>query len=124
YDYREVVPATGSIPGTDTGVPGFVAGMEALNEAHGEQEFATLLQPAIDLAEEGGATTGTVAAQLETGAGRLTVGDLPHLYPDGQPLQADQPMVQSQLAETLRTLADHGAQAFYSGAIADSIVEA
>ncbi|MFH5821438.1 gamma-glutamyltransferase [Georgenia sp. AZ-5] len=41
------------MPASGTGIPGFVAGMAALHEDHGEMESSELQQPAITLAAEG-----------------------------------------------------------------------
>lgn len=119
YDYREVVNDDGVVPATNTGTPGFVAGMEALHGDHGAVGWSDLLAPAIELADDGVPTPGIVATQLASGAGRLPVGDLPHLYPSGAPLEAGAPMEQDDLADTLRTLSDDGAEAFYEGSIAE-----
>lgn len=120
YDYREVVPDDGQVPAVGTGVPGFVAGMERLHDEHGEAEWADLLAPAIDLAE-GAETSGLMHEQLVAAAGRLPVGDLPHLYPGGQALAPGAPLEQPELAETLRRLADGGAEVFYEGAMAEEL---
>lgn len=124
YDYREVVPADGRIPANDTGVPGFVAGMAELHEDHGTLDLADLLEPAIVLARDGTETSATVAAQLRSAAYRLPVNQLPHLYPDGQPLDAGDRMVQEELADTLEELAATGLDGFYDGAPAERLAAA
>jgi gamma-glutamyltranspeptidase / glutathione hydrolase len=121
YDYREVVPEDGRIPASNTGTPGFVAGMETLVDSHGTRDHGELLGPAITLAEEGTDTSSLVAEQLAGAAHRLPTGDLPHLYPGGSPLSAGEPLVQEELAATLRTVADGGAAAFYEGELAERI---
>lgn len=124
YDYREVVPADGRIPANDTGVPGFVAGMAELHADHGTLELAELLEPAVRLAREGAETSPTVAAQLRSAAYRLPVAQLPHLFPNGQPLDAGEPMVQEELADTLEELQTSGLDAFYDGAPAERLASA
>lgn len=118
FDYREVVAEDGIIPASNTGVPGFVAGMARLLEEQGSRPLAEVLGPAIQLADEA-TTSDTLATQLRSGAGRLPVGRLPHLYPGGAPLDAGAPLVQEELAATLRQLAADGPVSFYEGALAD-----
>lgn len=123
YDYREVVPESGQIPSSDTGIPGFVAGMEALHDDHGDLERAEVLEPSIALAE-GAETSGLLSEQLAAATGRLPTGHASHLFPDGQPLQAGAPLVQEELGDTLRRLADEGAGTFYEGAMAEELAGA
>jgi gamma-glutamyltranspeptidase / glutathione hydrolase len=121
YDFREVVAEDGRIPASNTGIPGFVAGMEALLEDHGTLGLDEVLAPAIALARDGTDTSETLAAQLANAAHRLPVGDLPHLYPDGQALSPGDALVQTDLAETLERLADAGARDLYEGELAASL---
>jgi gamma-glutamyltranspeptidase / glutathione hydrolase len=123
YDYREVVADDGAIPASNTGVPGFVAGMERLRVEHGALPLAELLGPAIELAE-GTTVSELVAERLAGDAGALPVPQLPHLYPDGAPLSAGDQLVQAELADTLRTIAEHGAEVFYEGDIAETLASA
>lgn len=120
YDYSDVVPEHGEVPASGTGVPGFVAGMERLSEEHGALDFATLVEPSIELAQ-GAEVSELLAQRLARDAGALPVGRLPHLYPDGAALTAGETMVQEELAETLRAVATGGAQGFYEGAVADTL---
>lgn len=120
YDYRETVPAAG-IPDSNTGVPGFVAGMAQLHDNHGQIAWADVIAPAIELAE-GTEVSSLVAERLAGDTHRLAVSELPAFYPDGTPLPEGATMVQDELADTLRTIADEGAEAFYTGSIADGLV--
>lgn len=125
YDYREVVAADGIVPASETGIPGFVAGMAQLHEEHGALAWEDLLAPSIELAEDGVGTTGILADQLRSARSRLPEGELPELFPDGSPLDAGDQLVQPELADTLRTIADEGPGAFYGGdlgaRLADSV---
>jgi gamma-glutamyltranspeptidase / glutathione hydrolase len=121
YDYREVVATDGTIPPTETGIPGFAAGMRALHDDHGVLDWADLLEPAITLADEGTPTTPIVADQLQTAAYRLPLGELPDFFPGGVPLQEGDPLVQPELGATLRRLADAGPSDLYDGVLADEL---
>jgi len=121
YDYREVVAQDGVVPPTETGIPGFAAGMRSLYDDHGVLAWDRLLAPAVTLATEGTPTTGIVADQLRSAAHRLPVTELPEFFPDGQPLDEGDPLVQQELAATLQRLADAGPDDLYTGALAEEL---
>ena len=104
--------------------PGSVAGMETIHRRHATLPWHELIAPAIELAERGfeidAYTRYMIAGKVEAirrfpeaSALLLRNGSLPAL---GDTLR------QPALARTLRLIADHGAEVFYHGEIADSIV--
>jgi gamma-glutamyltranspeptidase / glutathione hydrolase len=119
YDYREVVNQEGTIPPSDTGIPGFVAGMGELHADHGVLDWDELLAPAIALAADGSPTSRIVADQLRTGSGRLDVGGLQAFFPNGTALSEGDLLVQPELAATLGAIAQEGPDVFYAGALGD-----
>uniref|UniRef100_UPI002028ABFD gamma-glutamyltransferase n=1 Tax=Actinotalea sp. C106 TaxID=2908644 RepID=UPI002028ABFD len=121
YDFREVVPASGAVPESDAGVPGFVRGLEVLHAEHGVLEWSRLLEPAARLAREGHPASQMLADQLRSNAGGRAAGGLPHLYPGGQPLAAGQAVVQEDLARTIDVLAQEGPDAFYDGSLGAAV---
>lgn len=122
YDYREVVNQDGTIPATGTGVPGFVAGMAKLHEDYGSLDWPTLLQPAIEIAESGGPVSAYLAGAINSVLGRAVTAPLPHYKrADGAPLQEGDMLVQVELATTMRTLAQEGPSAFYTGSLVPSL---
>ncbi|MFH5823435.1 gamma-glutamyltransferase [Georgenia sp. AZ-5] len=119
YDYREVVARDGVIPRSGTGIPGFVAGMAALHEDHGEMEWAELLSPAITLASQGFEVSEFLALRLRSDSGPDAISGLPQFIgPDGLPLEAGDQLVQMDLAATMTALAEKGSQDFYTGEVA------
>ncbi|WP_324650722.1 gamma-glutamyltransferase [Georgenia sp. H159] len=122
YDYREVVPVDGVIPPSGTGIPGFVAGMAALHDAHGQTEWAEVLAPAIELAADGDPASGMLAARLREDVGPGIVAELPQFRSGGQALAEGDVLVQEELAATMRTLADEGPESFYTGTLAAALV--
>lgn len=113
-DYRDEVNVAGTIPDSGTGVPGLVAGLEALHQRYGRLPWEDLVQPAADLARNGVPVSWYLARQLAY----LPQGPerLPQFYrADGTRLQEGDLLVQEQLARTLDTVASEGAAAFYSG---------
>lgn len=105
------------------GVPGTVAGLVYAHEQWGQLPLDELLQPAIQLADEGFEVSHTLANALERTADRMepwpATTDI--FWRDGRPLQAGERLVQKDLAESLRLIAQQGAQAFYNGPIAEAI---
>jgi gamma-glutamyltranspeptidase / glutathione hydrolase len=124
YDYREVVADDGVIGSLNTGTPGFVRGMEVLHADHGSADLADLIAPAIAFAEEGIEVSSTLERRLAAAAFRMPVAELPTFFPHGRAIPAGELLVQEELAETLRVIADEGADAFYEGPIAQALAEA
>lgn len=116
-DYREVVAQDGQIPASNTGIPGFVAGMAELHEQRGTLEWAELLAPAVEMAEGGVPVTETFVQRRDAGGAAATSG-LAQFAPGGVPVQVGDEIVQDDLAATFRTLQDQGPESFYTGELA------
>ena len=123
YDYREVVNNDGEIPESGTGIPGFTAGMGKLHEDYGSMEWEQLLAPAVELAEEGFELSEFLALRIEQPDGAAATTQLEHYAPGGQPLVQGEDLVQEELASTLQTLQQNGAEDLYTGDLAASLVE-
>ena len=123
YDYREVVNNDGELPESGTGIPGFTAGMGKLHEDYGSMEWEELLAPARELAAEGFDISEFLALRMAQPGGPEAITDLEHYAPGGQPLEEGDELVQQQLAQTLQTLQSSGAEDFYTGELAQSLVE-
>lgn len=130
-DGTTVVPAAyppGSVPSDEAAwgwetvaVPGTVAALAALQGTHGTWSLAQVLAPAIELAEEGFPLPGPEAERLARVADQLAA--LPgaaglFLDADGLPHAPGAWFRQPVLAQTLRRLAEAGAEEFYRGSIA------
>ncbi len=106
------------------GVPGSVAGLTHALARWGSLPLATVMAPAIRLAEQGFPVSRSLARALERTA--QPMGRWPAtraiFWRDGRPLRAGERLVQSDLAASLRQIADQGADAFYRGPIARKIV--
>ena len=106
-------------------VPGAVAAWARLVADHGTMEFAALLQPAIDAAEQGYPVTERVARDWAKQAGKLRRNPAAaqvFLF-DGAPPQPGTIHRQPALAAALRGIASDGPAAFYRGWIARDMVE-
>ncbi|MFG6147356.1 gamma-glutamyltransferase family protein [Halobacillus sp. B23F22_1] len=114
YVYNENAPLNGEMPEDNVGLPGFVKGMETLNADLGNLEMSELIQPAIDIAEEGFAVDKSLHSRLKAAQYRMPISDLPHLYPGGTPVNPGVEIKQEALADTLKVIRDGGAESFYN----------
>lgn len=115
------------IGGRSVGTPGIARLLDSMHRRYGKLLWPRLFEPAIRLAEEGFAVSPRLAAAILEDQETLrrypgTRGYFFHA--DGTPLQAGETLRNPALAETLRTLAEGGADAFYQGDIANDIVAA
>ena len=107
------------------GVPGTVAGFAMAHERYGTASWAELVDPAVGLARDGFEVSERLAASL---AGRLEAfQDYPATHAqfsrDGEPYQAGETLVQSDLAATLERIRDQGGDGFYKGVTARLVAE-
>jgi gamma-glutamyltranspeptidase/glutathione hydrolase len=145
-DYRETAPAAttkdvfldangGADPfksrysGLAIGVPGTVAGLELAWRKYGSGKFsfADLIAPSIALARQGLTVADDVADSLPLAAAVLARHPSSariYLRADGSVPQTGDHITLDDLAATLKTIAANGAAGFYSGPVAQKIVEA
>jgi gamma-glutamyltranspeptidase/glutathione hydrolase len=136
YDFRETAPAAatermfldarGAVRDTSNhvgplavGTPGTVAGLWLAHQRHGRLPWATLVQPAIDLAQGGF----PLSPGMSDWCDRLAKTTNPlyaatraaFLDADGRPLLPGTTLRQPDLAATLTRIRDHGRDGFYTG---------
>ena len=113
------------VGGRSVGTPGTPMLMETAHERWGKLEWQGLFDDAISLAEDGFAVSPRLAGQIADDSDRLgrfqTTAD--YFLPGGEPLGAGDMLTNPAYAETLTALAANGADAFYSGTIAEDIVD-
>ncbi|MBO3696939.1 gamma-glutamyltransferase [Roseivirga sp. E12] len=142
-DYREKAPLSGGrdmyldangdvIPMASVrghlaaGVPGTVAGLEAAHEKYGKLDWASLVQPAIDLAANGWALTAREARGLN--GNRKVFIQYNTVQPDfflaeeGSEWKEGDIVSIPDLAKTLERIRDNGRDGFYKGETARLIV--
>ncbi len=114
------------VGGLSVGVPGLLRGLEAAHKKGGRLPWADLFKPAIQLAEEGFEVSPRLHELLsrdkwlaQDPAARAYFFDA-----EGKPHPVGHRLRNPALADTLRALAARGADALYSGPIADDIVRA
>jgi len=105
------------------GVPGTIAGMFTAHR-YGHLPFADLIQPAIDLAENGFVLTANEADELNRSkADFVKYNTGPIAFVKDQPWKAGDTLIQKDLAATLRRVRDFGVKGFYEGQTADYVAE-
>jgi gamma-glutamyltranspeptidase/glutathione hydrolase len=104
-------------------VPGTVAGLFQSHK-YAKLPFMILIQPAIDLAENGFSITAAEASSLNNTRNEfLKHNTRPTSLVRSVPWKAGDTLVQKELAATLRRIRDEGMKGFYEGETARLIVE-
>lgn len=109
------------------GTPGLVRGLWHLHKKFGKLPWKDLLQPAIELAEQGFLVNEYLAMAIQSEKARLFKDvKLRMLFFKNQdfdrPLVKGDRLIQKELASTLRLIAKSGEKVFYQGSIAREIV--
>jgi len=145
YDGRETAPAAATADmfvdaegrelrflfavdsGLSVGTPGLLRMLEMAHRRHGRLPWSRLFDDAIRLAESGFEISPRLAALIARTAARFDAQGDPvrgyFLNPDGTPKRAGTRLTNPEFAATLRTVAAGGADAFYTGPIAQAIVD-
>ena len=116
--------------GRAVGVPGQIALYKTAHDAFGTAPWSRLFDSGIALAEDGFTVGPRLAGLLNSDRLRSAVkldenpGSADYFYPQGTPLQENDVRDNPDYAATLRTIAAEGPAGFYSGAIAQSMVDA
>jgi gamma-glutamyltranspeptidase/glutathione hydrolase len=108
------------------GVPGLVAATLGLHERHGTIPRATVMAPAIRLAEDGFPLTAKNVEFIAKGRPQLAPSAEAErtFLAEGEAPRAGALLVQKDLGATLRQIAEGGVEAFYRGPIARAIARA
>jgi gamma-glutamyltranspeptidase/glutathione hydrolase len=108
------------------GVPGTVAGLALAREKYGSGKFslADLMAPAIRLAEQGVRVEDDTADSLPAARDKLArwpAAAAIYLKNGGQPLESGDRLLQFDLADTLKQIAEKGPAGFYEGRTAKTL---
>ncbi|NCV62848.1 MAG: gamma-glutamyltransferase family protein [Betaproteobacteria bacterium] len=111
--------------GRAVGVPGVLRMLATAHQQHGRLPWAHLFQPAIELADKGFAISPRLHALLKAEPSLLKDPQAAAYFfnPDGSPLPVGHVLTNPGLAKVLRMLAKQGADAFYTGPLAQRIVD-
>lgn len=121
----EFLPEKSQVGHLSAGVPGSVAGLLYALEKYGTMKLDSVLAPAITLAEDGFEMENRLAESLNSNF------DLFKQFPsskkvftkNGVNFTGGEKFTQKDLANTLKLIAIHGRDGFYSGTVADLIVQ-
>jgi len=102
--------------------PGNVRGWQVLSEVYGNLPWADLLQPAIDLAQNGFAVTWALARDINRYFSSFPSHAQMIYSRNGRPLQTGELLVQDDLAHSLALIAREGPAVFYGGPLGQRIV--
>lgn len=105
------------------GVPGLVRGLWELHRASGTLPWKDLLEPAIALAAEGFAVSPMLQSRILLKESYFNEAAQDIFLVEGSIPDLGSILIQKDLAITLRRIADEGDGAFYTGSIAQSIVQ-
>ena len=107
-----------------SGVPGTAAGMWLAHQKYGSLAWQDLLQPAVDLAEQGFTVHPKLAGYIERHIDRLASRGFDVNFKDYfAAATAGQLFKQPELAETLKRIRDKGQDGFYQGETAKLIAD-
>lgn len=140
-DFRETAPAaafqdmyknntSASIyGGLASGIPGELRGLEHLHTNYGKLPWATVMAPAIKVARYGFPVTADLVrymASATAGYDFLTYDPTWAIdfAPNGTRVKLNDTITRKRYADTLETIATYGADAFYTGAIANATITA
>jgi gamma-glutamyltranspeptidase / glutathione hydrolase len=106
-------------------IPGAIDAWTTILQDHGRFGLDTLLQPAIEAAEQGYVVTPRNAFDWNLQFEKLKKGTNTERYllPHGKAAVAGDVIHQPELGRTLRAIAKNGRDAFYTGAVAADMVE-
>jgi len=109
-----------------SGVPGSVDGLVTMHQRFGRLPWKQVVQPAIDLAQNGVVLTDDEAKglnRLRTDVMRFNPGKSYFIKPDSSEWKSGEKLVQTDLAQTLRRIQTGGRDGFYKGETAALLVK-
>jgi gamma-glutamyltranspeptidase/glutathione hydrolase len=117
-----VIPGKSTFGGMAVGVPGTVAGLEAIHKKFGSLPWKDLVQPAIDLARNGYQVTEKQKSSFESKRDDfIKMNGENTLYANA--FEAGDFVVNNALASTLERIAENGSAGFYEGPNAEALIE-
>ncbi|KAJ4344414.1 uncharacterized protein N0V89_012156 [Didymosphaeria variabile] len=131
YKDNEEASLTG---GLASGVPGELRGLQHLHNKYGSLPWSTVLLPAVKVAREGWTVNQDLVNYINSAIGstgnatsNFLVNDPEFAFdfaPRGRLVQLNETITRKRYADTLETIAYEGADAFYTGPIAESTIRA
>ncbi|KAK1984168.1 gamma-glutamyltransferase 1 [Colletotrichum cereale] len=139
-DFRETAPAAasenmysnntaGSIyGGLASGVPGELRGLEYLHKKYGKLPWAKVVMPAVRVARHGFRVTEDLVKYMDSVSPNKFLTQDPSwavdFAPHGHRVKLNETITRKRYAQTLEIIAKEGADAFYTGSIANATISA
>lgn len=121
YDYFAKMPDSKGSSKNAIGIPGFVRGLDTVHKDYGTQSRKELLAYAIDYAENGCPVTSDIETRINVAYADLKYYRM--FYDEnGELLKKGSTLYMKDLASTLKRIANNGADDFYTGKIAEDLV--
>lgn len=115
------------VGGRSVGTPGVLKGLELAHDRWGKVEWASLFDDAITLSENGFEVSPRLAKLVEMeinpGVKKMPVASA-YFFPEGEALKAGSILKNPKYAESLSLIAEQGVDAFYTGPLAEKVVNA
>lgn len=119
---KNVIPGKSTLGGLAVGVPGSVAGILEIHKKMGSLPLATLIQPAIDLAEKGYILTEKQAKSFNRYREKFVEVNGENI-PYNKTFKAGDRFINLPLAKTLKAIAEKGNTGFYQGWVAQAMID-
>ena len=107
-------------------MPGEVRGLEYIHKNYGVLPWADVLAPAIKVARDGFEVTEDLVRYMDSASNNEFLTDDPSwaldFAPNGYRVKLGETMTRKRYADTLETIATEGADAFYTGPIAETTI--
>ncbi|CAN8101939.1 unnamed protein product [Discula destructiva] len=114
--------------GLAAGVPGELRGLEYVHKKYGALPWKTVMTPAVNVARGGFEVTADTVRYLTSVSNPGFLTEDPSwavdFAPNGTLVQLGQTMTRKRYADTLETISNEGASAFYNGVIAEATIAA
>ncbi|KAK2592369.1 hypothetical protein QQS21_009949 [Conoideocrella luteorostrata] len=139
-DFRETAPAAAFqdmfkgnvnasiLGGLASGVPGELRGTEYVHKKYGALKWADVVAPSVKLARFGFPVTEDLVRYMDSLSPNAFLTEDPSwamdFAPRGRRVRLGETMTRKRYADTLETIANEGADAFYTGAIAKATIRA
>ncbi len=118
----DVIPDKSILGAMAVGVPGTIAGLFSIHEKFGTLPFAELIQPSIDLANNGVVVTKKQAGRINHYRNLFEKANHRTIFLDREWQEGDT-IKYPKLAMTFERIRDNGKDEFYKGITADMLVE-
>ncbi|WP_421384836.1 gamma-glutamyltransferase [Bacillus salacetis] len=105
------------------GIPGIMKAMDTINKTYGVKELGELIDPSIDLAENGIRVNFLWDMALKLYGDRVGDSAKDFFFPKGVPLVEGDIVRNEALAKTFRIFKEEGIDALYKGRIGEAIIE-